>query len=379
MPLHWICLLSLSFLVLLSDILYLVKQWNGILHLRCFPVSLGKLCWSGRLWSGPTWGICIPSGQCRAGTVGVVPGVPEAASAPHSHADSTGEPAARLAPLALPSRGCPGRSAKPGPSLRARGGQIPAAPPPGTAPLPSQPAPGRAGYCAFREPGGRGKWALPPQPAAPPQVPLSVFLCVRPLRWAALAALPLRVPPVPRFRGWGVAAVQPLWPGISRRVPPAGLAECGASASEFAVSALALCASTAANHGERQLPAAPPPPAAVLYPRAGPTGTGPCSGFTNAPIGVTRRSVWRCSCPSPSGTLGSGFRLCLLIAFSECCATSIVYPQVFSCLFPQKASLGFLCTCSSCQWAGSPGAAQHGGGDWFGLATILVEDSQEGS
>ncbi|XP_064244957.1 death-associated protein kinase 2 isoform X3 [Passer domesticus] len=60
------------------------------------------------------------------------------------------------------------------------------------------------------------------------------------------------------------------------------------------------------------------------------------------------------------------------------CSTSTVYPQVSSCLFPQAASLAFLYTCSSGQWAeGSwSDTARWRGLVW--LACMHVEDSQEG-
>lgn len=109
--------------------------------------------------------------------------VPRRLHRPHTAIQNSIAAAGAMVPPPLQ----PARPRPPSPHGAALGGARsrarPSGPAAGGAPRLLRPArPGPARPCALREPGGRGKWALPPQLAAPPQVPFSVFLWVCPLR-----------------------------------------------------------------------------------------------------------------------------------------------------------------------------------------------------
>lgn len=218
---------------------------------------------------------------------------------------------------------------------------------------------GQARPCAFREPGGRGKCALPPQPAA-----LSAGSLLRVLLGPSLTlSRPQDAPsPCPScaavqgLRCRGCAA--PLAGGLRGwwRVPPTGPAGCGPSASSRCLPlALRVCPQPPAR-GKGSSPQHLLRQQLFFIPEQVPQGPGNAA-VPEAPLLVLRaaRSV-AVPCPRPSGTVGPGFRLSLLPALSECCATFIGCPQVSFCLFPQTASLGFLCICSR---ASEPGVLEQ--------------------
>lgn len=137
-----------------------------------------------------------------------------------------------------------------------------------------------------------------PQPAAAPQVPLSVSL------WVPYAELPSRRSPPCRgsgLRGRGRAAPQagqlrgrPA--GVAEPRPPHGVSVCaGGKAAPRSSPAASSC---------------PLSPSRSLRARG-------MHSSTSAPVGYTPLALAR-SLPKAGGDSGPGFRLSLLVPFSEC-------------------------------------------------------------
>lgn len=320
-------------------------------------------------------------GQCRAGTVGVVLGVPEATIAPHSHADSIAAAGAIVPESLRPGprpllTGLPwaerGAGPLPQPSLRARGGHNPCAPS-------ASALVGRAGPSAFREPGGRGKCALPlsrrrlrrfPSPCSSGSVPyaeppsrrsLSVFLLCR----GAGAE-------VSRLCSSSGRAAPGLAAGPSRGA--GGVWTLGL----FTVSALALCV-------------CPQPPAggkgsSPQHPRRQQLSFIPSRSRRER--AVQRFHKRPCWCYTPLGLVlllseaigygWSGVQAQLAPSARRMLCSFHSLSASFFLPFPSNSFTWLSLHLFQSQGAGGLGATQHGVGDWFGLACILVEDSQEG-